>query len=160
MIRFGHRGGGGRGFTRVLESGRAGYWPLASVLMLAVIVGVLLALPSANAANANGATGANVTSANTPVRRTLDVVVIGDFFSYGYANSADPALRLSVPPTLAALNQVQLADQSLQLHVLFIPVSEATWGKLYGDRGRAHSMPARPDYRGPGRRASRAAGSA
>jgi hypothetical protein len=135
VIRFGHRWGGGRGFTRVLGSGRAWYWPLGSVLMLAVIVGVLLALPSANAAHADGVAGASVASANTPVRRTLDVVVIGDFFSYGYASSADPALRLSVPPTLAALNQVQLADQSLQLHVLFIPVSEATWGKLYKSSG-------------------------
>ena len=131
MIRFGHRWGGGRS----LGSGRAWDWPLASVLMLGVIVGVLLALPSTNAANANDTTGAHVTSANTPVRRTLDVVVIGDLFSYGYANSTDPALRLSVPPTLAALNQVQLADQGLQLHVLFIPVAEATWGKLYKSTG-------------------------
>ena len=135
MIRSGHRWGGGRSFTRILGSGRAWSWPLASVLMLGVIVGVLLALPSTSAANANDATSANVTSANTPVPRTLNVVVIGDLFSYGYANSADPALRLSVPPTLAALNQVQLADQDLQLHVLFIPVAEATWGTLYKSNG-------------------------
>ena len=33
------------------------------------------------------------------------------------------------------LNQVQLADQDLQLHVLFIPVAEATWGTLYKSNG-------------------------
>lgn len=139
MIRFGHRWGGGRSFTR-LGSGGAWGWPLASVLMLGVIIGVLLALPSTSAANAKDATSANVTSPNTPVRPTLHVVVIGDFFSYGYANSADPALRLSVPPTLSALNQVQLADQGLQLHVLFIPVAEATWGKLYRSSGSGKAL--------------------
>jgi hypothetical protein len=60
---------------------------------------------------------------------------VGDLFSYGYAKSADPALRLSVPPTLEALNQVQLANQDVQLHVLFIPVWEATWDNLYKSSG-------------------------
>jgi hypothetical protein len=97
--------------------------------MLGVIAGVLLALPPA------GATDAHRTSPKHPARPTLSVVVVGDLFSYGYAKSADPALRLSVPPTLEALNQVQLANQDVQLHVLFIPVWEATWDNLYKSSG-------------------------
>jgi hypothetical protein len=121
--------GSGRDFWRRFTSGRAWYWRPASILMLGVITGVLLAFPPA------GATGAHRTSAEQPVRPTLNVVVVGDLFSYGYARSADPALRLSVPPTLAALNQVQLANQDVQLHVLFIPVWDATWNNLYKSSG-------------------------
>jgi hypothetical protein len=97
--------------------------------MLGVIVGVLVALPPA------GATDAHRASATIRARPVLPVVVVGDFFSFGYASSADPALRLSVPPTLEALNQVQLANQDVQIHVLFIPVWEATWDKLYKSSG-------------------------
>jgi hypothetical protein len=96
--------------------------------MLAAIVGVLLALPPADATPAHGGKRA--------ARPTLNVVVVGDFFSYGYAKSADPTLRLSVPPTLAALNQIQLANQDVQIRVLFIPVWESTWDDLYKSSGR------------------------
>ena len=110
----------------------AWYWP-ASLLMLAAIVGVLIALPPADATNAAHGTTANPPAA-TP---TLNVVVVGDFFSYGYAASTDRALRLSVPPTLAALNQIQLANQDVRMRVLFIPVTEATWTRLYKGSGSA-----------------------
>jgi hypothetical protein len=120
--------GSGRDLWRRLRSGRGWYWRPASVLMLAAIVGVLLALPPADATPAHGAKRA--------ARPTLNVVVVGDFFSYGYAKSADPTLRLSVPPTLAALNQLQLANPDVQIRVLFIPVWESTWDDLYKSSGR------------------------
>ena len=139
MIRLSdlHRWGDGRDFARGLRPGKAWYWHPASSVMLAVIVGVLLLLPSADA-GASGKGASHTTSGTSQARPTLNVVVVGDLFSYGYARSADPVLRLSVPPTLEALNQVQLADQDVQLHVLFIPVGEATWVRLYkhGSRGK------------------------
>jgi len=81
------------GLERRSKWRRAWYWP-ASLLMLAAIVGVLIALPPADATNAAHGTVAKPPAA-TP---TLNVVVVGDFFSYGYAASADRALRTSVPP--------------------------------------------------------------
>ena len=131
MITLKHlrRPGGGRDIWPGLRSGGAWKWHPASLLMLAVLASVLVTLPPA------GATDAHTTSQTSPPRPTLDVVVVGDFFSYGYANSADPALRLSVPPTLEALNQIQLANQDVQFHVLFIPVWEATWSRLYKSSG-------------------------
>jgi hypothetical protein len=110
--------------------------------MPAAIVGVLLALPPADATPAHGGKRA--------ARLTLNVVVVGDFFSYGYAKSADPTLRLSVPPTLAALNQIQLANQGVQIRVLFIPVWESTWDDLYKSSGRplpTRGSPLLPDRR-------------
>jgi hypothetical protein len=120
--------GSARDLWRRFRSGRGWYWRPAGVLMLAAIVGVLLALPPADATPAHGGKRA--------ARPTLNVVVVGDFFSYGYAKSADPTLRLSVPPTLAALNQIQLANQGVQIRVLFIPVWESTWDDLYKSSGR------------------------
>jgi len=79
--------------------------------MLALLAPILLPRPDAAAA----ATG--------PAKPRLNVVVIGDFFSYGYADSADPALQRSAPPTLQALNQIQAANPGVQVSVLFIPVT-------------------------------------
>ena len=129
-LRYLRRWGGGRDFARGLRPGGAWCWRPASSVMLAVIVGILLVLPSADA-GASRQAAAHATSGTSQARPTLNVVVVGDLFSYGYARSADPVLRLSVPPTLAALNQVQLAAQDVQIHVLFIPVGEATWVRLY-----------------------------
>ena len=66
-----------------------------------------------------------------PAKPELNVVVIGDFYSYGYATSPDAALRKSVPPTLQALDQVQAADSGVKVNVLFIPVPVATSSALF-----------------------------
>jgi hypothetical protein len=130
----------GRYNWRSMRSGRAWLYP-ASLLMLAVIVGVLLTLPPAGATDArqSGTSAASSTSGRTSAKTpppTLNVVVVGDFYSYGYAASADRALRLAVPPTLAALNQIQLANPRVRMKVLFIPVWEATWNRLYKDSAK------------------------
>ena len=131
------RWGDGGDFRSGSRPGSARYWGPASSLMLPVLVGVLLVLPSADArANVSGKAAAGTSSGTSPARPTLKAIVVGDFFSYGYASSADPVLRLSLPPTLEALNQVQLADQNVQIRVLFIPVTEATWAHLYKHSGR------------------------
>jgi hypothetical protein len=74
---------GGRGLRSARawywRPARAWYWRPASLLMLGVIAGVLLALPPA------GATDAHRSSGKSPARSALDVAVVGDFFSYGYA---------------------------------------------------------------------------
>jgi hypothetical protein len=66
-----------------------------------------------------------------PVKPQLNVVDIGDLYSYGYATSSASALRKSVPPTLQALNQVQAANSGVRLKVLFIPVPAATSSALF-----------------------------
>jgi len=95
--------------------------------MLALLAPILLPRPDAAAA----ATG--------PAKPRLNVVVIGDFFSYGYADSADPALQRSAPPTLQALNQIQAANPGVQVNVLFIPVPEATSASLFQPTPRSTS---------------------
>jgi hypothetical protein len=101
-----------------LRPGAAPRWRLLSSLMLALLAAILLVRPSAAIAQTGGA--------KTQAKPVLNVVVIGDFYSYGYAYSADPALRGSVPPTLQALNQIQAANPGIQVNVLFIPVKDAT----------------------------------
>jgi hypothetical protein len=66
---------------------------------------------------------------------TLNVIVIGDFYSYGYSTSQNPALRQSVPPTLQALNQIQAANSRIRIDVLFIPVADAIGGGLFTTSG-------------------------
>jgi hypothetical protein len=98
--------------------GAAQHWRLLSSLMLALLAAILLVRP--------GAAVAQIGGAKTQAKPALNVVVIGDFYSYGYAYSTDPALRGSVPPTLQALNQIQAANPGVQVNVLFIPVKDAT----------------------------------
>ncbi|HEY4849369.1 MAG TPA: hypothetical protein VII22_01160, partial [Streptosporangiaceae bacterium] len=98
--------------------GAALHWRLLSSLMLALLAAILLVRPGAAVAQAG--------EAKTQAKPVLNVVVIGDFYSYGYAYSADPVLRGSVPPTLQALNQIQAANPGVQVNVLFIPVKDAT----------------------------------
>jgi hypothetical protein len=135
-------GAGGRRWWR-LPFSVAWYWPV-SLLTLAVITGVLIALPPAEATSSHSTLGTSAKAAAAKAKPlpTLNVVVVGDFFSYGYAGSTRRALRTSVPPTLAALNQVQLANPDVHLHVLFIPVAEATWNRLYKGSGKGKT--ARP----------------
>ena len=66
-----------------------------------------------------------------PVKPQLNVVDIGDLYSYGYATSTESTLRKSAPPTLQALNQVQAANSDVRLKVLFIPVTAATSSALF-----------------------------
>jgi hypothetical protein len=91
--------------------------------MLALLASFLIPRPDA----ANAATG----GPKPPARPNLNVVVIGDFYSYGYATSAEPALQKSAPPTLQALNQIQAANRAVNVNVLFIPVSAATSTSLF-----------------------------
>jgi hypothetical protein len=98
-------------------------WRLASVLMLAFLAVILIPQPDAAMAAAS--------HPKAPAKPALNVVVIGDFYSYGYADSADHALQRSAPPTLQALNQIQAANPGVRLNVLFIPVSEATRVSLF-----------------------------
>jgi hypothetical protein len=100
------------------------------VLMLASIL-----TPKSDAAAATTA------GPKIPAKPKLNVVVIGDFYSYGYATSSVAALRNSAPPTLQVLNQVQAADRGVQVNVLFIPVTAATSGALFDSENQA-KMPA------------------
>ena len=106
----------------VLGPGTAWPWRLASLLMLALLAAILLPQPDAAAATGGP---------KVPAKPALNVVVIGDFYSYGYASSADRALQRSTPPTLQALGQIQAANPGVQVNVLFIPVSEATSSALF-----------------------------
>ena len=89
-------------------------WRVASVVMMGLLGGILLA-PGAALAK---------------TKSTLNVVVVGDFFSYGYASSQNAALKQETPPTLEALNQVQAANPGVDLNVLFIPVADASTSAL------------------------------
>ena len=62
--------------------------------MVVLLAGILIPKPEA----AFAATGGH----KVPAKPELNVVVIGDFYSYGYATSSDAALRKSLPPTLQA----------------------------------------------------------
>ena len=107
----------------------AWHWRLGSLLMLGAIGFVLAPKSPAEAAELKA-----------PVKPQLNVVDIGDLYSYGYATSSAPALRKSVPPTLQALNQVQAANSGVRLNVLFIPVPAATSSALF-DSGK-NELPA------------------
>ena len=110
---------------RALALAGARQWRLFSLLMLVLLAAVLLVGP------ASAKTG----SAGAPAKPALNVVVIGDFYSYGYAHSTDPALRRTAPPALQALNQIQAANPGVQINVLFIPVKDAVSGGLYRTSG-------------------------
>jgi hypothetical protein len=98
--------------------GPAWYWRLfGSLMLLALLAAILVVRPGAAMAQA--------------AKPSLNVAVIGDFYSYGYAASANPALRLSAPPTLQALNQIQVANPGVHLNVMFLPVVDATKARLY-----------------------------
>jgi hypothetical protein len=98
--------------------GPAWYWRLSgSLMLLALLAAILVVRPGAAMAQA--------------AKPSLNVAVIGDFYSYGYAASANPTLRLSAPPTLQALNQIQVANPGVQLNVTFLPVVDATKARLY-----------------------------
>jgi hypothetical protein len=96
------------------------HWRLGSLLMAGAIGFVLAPKSVAEAAELKA-----------PVKPQLNVVDIGDLYSYGYATSSASALRKSVPPTLQALNQVQAANSGVRLKVLFIPVPAATSSALF-----------------------------
>ncbi|MCW2891758.1 MAG: hypothetical protein JWO75_1247 [Actinomycetia bacterium] len=98
----------------------AWHWRLGSLLLVGAIGFVLAPKSVAEAAELKA-----------PVKPQLNVVDIGDLYSYGYATSSAPALRKSVPPTLQALNQVQAANSGVRLKVLFIPVPAATSSALF-----------------------------
>lgn len=85
-------------------------WRVFSVVMMGLLGGFLLA------------PGAALAKTET----SLNVVVLGDPFSFGYATSANAALREAAPPTLAALNQIQTANPGVQLNVVFIPLKDAS----------------------------------
>ena len=106
-----------------LVPGASWYWRLCSWLVLALLISILIPRPSAALAAAAGP--------KAPPKPNLNVVVIGDFYSYGYATSADKTLQESAPPTLQALNQIQAANRAVQMNVLFIPVSYATSASLF-----------------------------
>lgn len=106
-----------------LGPGASWYWRLCSLLLLALLVSILIPRPSAALAATAGP--------KAPPKPNLNVVVIGDFYSYGYATSADKTLQDSAPPTLQALNQIQAANRAVQMNVLFIPVSYATSASLF-----------------------------
>jgi hypothetical protein len=89
-------------------------WRVFSVLLMGLLGGFLLAPGAAMA----------------KTKPSLNVVVIGDPFSYGYATSANAALRQATPPTLEALNQIQTANPGVQLNTLFIPLKDATTSAL------------------------------
>jgi hypothetical protein len=113
----------GNTFRLTLVPGASWYWRLCSLLMLALLASILIPRPSAALAATAGP--------KAPPKPELNVLVIGDFYSYGYATSADKTLRDSAPPTLQALNQVQAANPGVQMDVLFIPVSDATSASLF-----------------------------
>lgn len=92
--------------------------------VLVLLATVLFVWPGV--ANADR-TGLAARSVHLPI---INVVVIGDFYSYGYSASADAALRHSVPPTLQALNQIQAANPRVRIDVLFIPVADVVGGRL------------------------------
>lgn len=106
-----------------LRPGPTWQWRLFSSLMLAILVAILLVRPGSAATRAE-----NLKTRPGPA---LNVVVMGDFYSYGYASSADPGLRSATPPTLQALNQIQAANQGVQVNVMFLPVADATKAMLY-----------------------------
>src|SRR6266699_4173782 len=106
-----------------LRRGPAWRWRLVSSLVLAILAAILLVRPGPAVARAE--------SLKARPGPALNVVVIGDFYSYGYASSADPDLRSSAPPTLQALNQIQAANQGVQVNVMFLPVADATKAMLY-----------------------------
>jgi hypothetical protein len=88
-------------------------WRVLSVLAMGLFGAILLAPGAAVAKTA-------------PVKASLNVVVIGDLYSYGAATSSNADLRHAAPPTLQALNQIQAANKGVRLNVLFIPVTEAS----------------------------------
>jgi hypothetical protein len=94
-------------------------WRVFSVLMMGLL-GLFLLAPGA---------------AMAKTKASLNVVVIGDPFSFGYASSANATLRDSTPPTLAALNQIQAANPGVQLNVVFIPVKDASTAALNNPAG-------------------------
>jgi hypothetical protein len=103
--------------------GATWYWRLySSLMLLALLAAILVVRPGAALAQA---------AAPKVAKPSLNVAVIGDFYSYGYAASVNPALRLSAPPTLQALNQIQVANPGVQLNVTFLPVVDATKARLY-----------------------------
>jgi hypothetical protein len=113
----------GRAYQSALRLGAVWHWRLFSaVLLLALLPAVMLVRPDmANAAN----------GPTSGVKATLNVVVLGDFYSYGYSSSVDPTLRSASPPTLQALNQIQAANPGVQINVMFLPVLDATSARLY-----------------------------
>jgi hypothetical protein len=88
-------------------------WRVLSVLAMGLFGAILLAPGAAVAKTA-------------PVKASLNVVVIGDLYSYGAATSSNADLRHAAPPTLQALNQIQAANKGVRINVLFIPVTEAS----------------------------------
>src|SRR5215475_13680021 len=88
-----------------------------SLAVLAVLGTLLFVWP--------GVARAGRTGLSTRPAATVNVIVIGDFYSYGYSTSQNPALRQSVPPTLQALNKIQSANARVKIDVLFIPVADA-----------------------------------
>jgi hypothetical protein len=98
----------------------AWYWRLGSVLMVSAL-GFILAPKSVAVA----------ADLKTPAKPELNVVDIGDFYSYGYATSPKATLRKSAPPTLQALNQIQAANSGVKVNVLFIPLAAATSSTLF-----------------------------
>lgn len=88
-------------------------WRVLSVLAMGLFGAILLAPGAAVAKSA-------------PAKASLNVVVIGDLYSYGAATSSNAELRHAAPPTLQALNQIQAANKGVRLNVLFIPVTEAS----------------------------------
>lgn len=107
---------------RALRLEPAWHWRLGSALMVLTLASILTPKSDAVAATTAGL--------KTPAKPKLNVVVIGDFYSYGYATSSKATLRKSVPPTLQVLNQVQATDNGVQVNVLFIPVAAATNSSL------------------------------
>src|SRR6266567_1578964 len=118
---------------QALRQETAWHWRLGSVLMVVLLASILT--PKSDAAVA-AAAGLKV-----PAKPELNVVVIGDFYSYGYATSSEATLRKSVPPTLQALNQVQAANSGVHVNVLFIPLTAATSSSLF-DPGNQGALPA------------------
>jgi hypothetical protein len=91
---------------------------------------------------APGAAVAQAGTTESQPRPALNVVVIGDFYSYGYASSADPALRSSAPPTLQALNQIQAANQGVRVNVMFLPsLTPLRPGLSRGEPGHRFAAP-------------------
>ena len=114
---------GARAYQSALRPGAVWHWRLFSaVLLLALLPAIMLVrLDAANAAN----------GPTSGAKASLNVVVLGDFYSYGYSSSVDPTLRSASPPTLQALNQIQAANPGVQINVMFLPVLDATSARLY-----------------------------
>ena len=118
---------------QALRRAQAWHWRLGSALMVVLLAAMVAPKSDAAAAATAGP--------KVPAKPKLNVVVIGDFYSYGYATNSEATLRKSVPPTLQALNEVQAANSGVQVNVLFIPVAMATSSSLF-DTGNQAGLPA------------------